>query len=475
MDGFVSAIKQMSQAACAEEIAGIAAAAARNITGIGEINFSVDGGEVTCRFEGSADIPIQQANLLEALAASAAVALEHLALRQGVEERVQEKTQTLEHAMTLASQSRETKARFLAMASHDLRQPLQTISAIRGVLARLVDNADAQSHIAAMGDAIAVMETMLNNLLDFSKLEAGAVTPTRESFQIGTLIKTLQTDFSYLADDKGLALTACRGSGMEADTLVNSDPYLLGEILRNLISNAVKYTEAGAVEIQWERVGDHCRVSVRDTGCGMPEGRLEMIFHEYVQLNPDRQQQQKSLGLGLAVVRQLADLLQHPVAVESHLGQGSVFSIDIPLATQEAAPVVEAVATGGDGEGATVLYIEDDPGLVDAVEVLLEMEGFKVMSAAGHDEAVALVANQGAIPDIILVDWWLPGPVYGHTLVREIRAPLGRDIPAIMLTGQTLDNELEEASQVVQYVLRKPVDADALIDHIGLVLRGVQL
>jgi|GEM_PF-3511347 len=472
MEDLVEAVNLMSRAQSPDEIETIIVQTARKISGIGAVRCFIEQGQVQCHVD-DGEFSTKQHHLIQALTASASVALENLVLKQGVEERIQEKTRALEEAMTLAMQSKETKARFLAMASHDLRQPLQTIAAIRGVLDRLVESEEARAHLAAMGEAIGCMEAMLNNLLDYSKLEAGAVSVAKENFRIETLIRTLHTDFSYLADDKGLTLKMRMGRGVDRDTTVYSDPYLLGEILRNLISNAIKYTEKGTVEITCEKKGDQCHINVSDTGCGIPHGNLNKIFDEYVQLNPHLNQQQRSLGLGLAVVRQIAELLQHPVSVESRLGQGSVFSIDLPIG---AAPeTVITITSACKSENATVLYIEDDSCLTDAVETLLEMEGFRVFTAHGASEALALLIRQSLVPDVILVDWHLSGGVYGHRLVEQIRALVGENIPAIMLTGQTLDNKLEEAGQVVQYTLRKPVDANALVDHIRWVLQGVEL
>ena len=236
----------------------------------------------------------------------------------------------LEAAKKQAERANLGKSRFLAAASHDLRQPLQTIFLMHGILATSVEDPAAVKLIARLGELLDVMSSLLNKLLDINQLEAGIVNPEPSDFSIGVLLERLSRDFAYQAEGK---LLSCRV--VASRLAVHSDPTLLEQMIRNLLSNALKYTKRGKILLGCRRHGDRLRIEVWDTGLGIPEGQLKAIFDEFHQLDNPARERERGLGLGLSIVQRLGDLLHHKVDVRSTPGKGSVFAIEVPLAGAE--------------------------------------------------------------------------------------------------------------------------------------------
>ena len=221
------------------------------------------------------------------------------------------------------------KSRFLAAASHDLRQPLQTVSLLQGLLARKLKDRDELQLVTRSEEALTAMSGMLNSLLDINQFEAGVVRPAFVDFPINDLLERLRTEFTYHAQTHGLdwRVVPCR-------LAVRSDPRLLEQMIRNLLSNAVKYTRKGGVLLGCRRRGAKLRIEIWDTGLGIPEGQLRAIFQEFHQIDNPARELSRGLGLGLAIVQRLGDLLGHPVDVRSRQGKGSVFAIEVALAPE---------------------------------------------------------------------------------------------------------------------------------------------
>ena len=251
----------------------------------------------------------------------------------------------LNAARLLAENANLGKSRFLAAASHDLRQPLQTVSLLQGLLARKLKDRPELELVARSEEALMAMSGMLNTLLDINQLEAGVVRPEFVDFPINDLLERMRTEFAYHMKAHGLdwRVVPCR-------LAVRSDPRLLEQMIRNLLSNAVKYTKTGGVLLGCRRRGARLRIEIWDTGLGIPEGQLRAIFQEFHQIDNPAREAGRGLGLGLAIVQRLGDLLSHRVDVRSRPGSGSVFSIEVALGPAGETTRAEGHWTGTQGK-----------------------------------------------------------------------------------------------------------------------------
>ncbi|MDX1500135.1 MAG: PAS domain S-box protein [Woeseiaceae bacterium] len=358
-----------------------------------------------------------------------------------------------------AERANKANSAFLAAASHDLRQPVQALSLINGALRRTVKDNRALEMIEIQENSLTAMTNLLNSLLDISRLDAGAVTPDFEEFTIQRVIDRLSGDFGRQARHKGLEFSAT-GCG----AVVRSDPNLLAEILQNFVSNAIRYTEKGRVRLVCATDEGHCRLSVEDTGIGIEEDQLEAIFQEFNQ-GSSTVASKEGFGLGLAIVRRLADLLGHEIRVSSVPGKGSTFSVLVPLvagavATTETAESTPAAAAAASG---TVVLIEDDVNVANAWSLLLEAEGYRVASVKSAPEARAAIRHLDEIPVLLISDFHLLDGSTGVEAVGEIREYYGRDIPAFIVSGDT-SKVVKEARPVENCTLMsKPVDTERLL------------
>ena len=368
----------------------------------------------------------------------------------------------LEAARLLAEQANLGKTQFLAAASHDLRQPLQTLSLLQGILAkRIQDPADAKL-VAKFEETLGAMSGMLNTLLDINQLEAGTVRPGIVEFQIGALLDRLNTEFAYHATAKDLSWRV-----VSSTLQVRSDPRLLEQMLRNLLSNAVKYTERGKVLLGCRRRGDMLRIEVWDTGIGIPADQHKAIFEEFRQLHNAARERSRGFGLGLSIVQRIGDLLGNPVNVRSWPGSGSVFTVEVPLGNNER-PQERAEATTDTVPSLTgaILIIEDDPAVRDVLEILFEGEGYQTIALGSTIEALALAARGTLHPDVIVADYNLPGDLTGAEVIKRLRLSLGSEIPAIILTGDISTDTLNKIFTAGCVHLSKPTKADTLIQQV---------
>ena len=379
--------------------------------------------------------------------------------------------ETLEAARREADLANAAKSRFLAAASHDLRQPLQTMSLLQALLATTVQGDKAQSLVARQDDTLGAMAAMLDTLLDINQIEAGIVRADVSVFPVGDLLSRMRDEFAYQASAKGLQLriVACSSD-------VRSDPKLLEQIIRNLLSNALKYTDAGKILLGCRRLGGVLSVEVWDTGIGIPDSELKTIFEEYHQVGNEARERSRGLGLGLAIVQRLSTLLNHRVRVRSRAGKGSVFAIEIPIATTHTPPnpatfVTEGVAvTGRVHHDRTILVIEDDPDLRDLLGLLLESEGYQVLAARDGPAALKLLQDGDAAPYLLLADFNLPGGLNGLQTVSRIRQGAARSVPAIILTGDTSTKTLREVAAEGCTHLNKPANRGDLIRTVAAML-----
>lgn len=371
-----------------------------------------------------------------------------------------------------ADQANRAKSRFLAAASHDLRQPLQTLALIHGLLTQAIQGEQPRQLLARFEGTLGAMSGMLNTLLDINQLEVGVVQPVMADFPLNLLFGRMLEAFSYHAEARGLALHVVPSS-----LHIRSDPRLLGQMISNILANAVKYTQSGKILLGCRRQGGKVRIEVWDTGIGIPAGELQAIFEEYHQIDNPARETQRGLGLGLSIVQRLGHLLGHPVSVRSRPGAGSAFCITVPLSAAADVPEPDRPQPGDhpDGSGevrrtGSILVIEDDPEIRELLEIFLKAEGHQVASARDGVGAVALIQGQAMRPDLILADYNLPNGMDGLQSVAALRARLRWQIPVIIITGDISAATLRNIAQARCVQLYKPVKAREVTQAISRLL-----
>jgi two-component system, sensor histidine kinase len=359
-----------------------------------------------------------------------------------------------------AERANKANSAFLAAASHDLRQPVQALSLLNGALRRTVKDERALEMIVSQDHSLTAMTNLLNSLLDISRLDAGAVTPEFEEFPMQRLADRLSAEFARQAQHKGLDFSSS-GCG----SVVRSDANLLSEIIQNLVSNAIRYTDKGKVELNCVERDGNCCIEVRDTGIGISEDQQEAIFTEFHQVKA-KGGSKEGFGLGLAIVSRLADLLRHDISVESDVGKGSCFTVSMPAVAptgahtedDEHSHYVHAEAASG-----LIVLIEDDVNVANAWGMLLEAEGYHVATAASATEARALINHLDEAPLLIVSDFHLLDGSTGIESVTDIREHYGLNIPAFIVTGDT--SKIVKEAQTVDNctLLNKPVNTGRLL------------
>jgi signal transduction histidine kinase/CheY-like chemotaxis protein len=374
-----------------------------------------------------------------------------------LERKVEERTQQL----ALANLA---KSRFLAAASHDLRQPLHALGLFVAQLRSHMKSAEGGGLIDRIDAAVSAMNELFNALLDISKLDAGVLSTNVTEFPIAQVLRRIESTFAEAAREKGLSFQMAL-SGI----WVRSDPILLERIILNLASNAVRYTNSGSVVVGCRRRGDTAKIEVWDSGPGIPQDQQRNIFGEFYRLA--RGDNQGGLGLGLAIVDRLCTLLGHPIQLVSTLGKGSRFSVVVPLAAarvQIAKPQAAQVtidATRGK------LVIDDDSLALESMGGLLRNWGCRVVGAATPDGALAAL-SPGDHPDLLICDYRLADGQSGIAGIADIRKALGAQIPAFLVSGDTAPECLREARESGHYLMHKPLSAMALRAMINRLLKG---
>ena len=358
------------------------------------------------------------------------------------------------------------KSRFLAAASHDLRQPLQILSLLHGALRQRIKDQESLEVLAKAERTLEVMSGTLNTLLDINQLEAGVILPQLLAVPINEILNLFKAEFAELAARKGL-----RWRVVPCSLTVHSDRHLLEEMIRNLLSNAVRYTDAGSILLGCRRRGDKLSVEIWDTGIGIADEQLPQIFREYHRAS--NRPEQDSLGLGLAIVRQLGDLLGHPVTVRSVLGKGSVFSIEVPVASQTA-EVTKKSAETDDGSAkrrlGTILVVEDEESVRDSLELLLKKDGHRVAAVANGEAALALVTKRVVRPDLVICDYNLSGAMNGVRTAASLGDALGSPPPVIILTGDVRVAISRDIASHGYLSRKKPLKARALLQDVQRLL-----
>ncbi|MEO5375833.1 MAG: ATP-binding protein [Alphaproteobacteria bacterium] len=375
--------------------------------------------------------------------------------------------ETLRRARLEAERATQSKTQFLAAASHDLRQPLQAQRVFQSLLEKHLTTPKQKDIAARMARSLEASETLLATLMDVSALEAGAVRPAVTTVMVSDILSRIAADGAAEAEAKGLKLTT-----RITDWPVNTDPVLLERIVRNLMVNALRYTERGGVLLATRRRASNVLIQVWDTGTGIPPDRISMIFEDFYQVGNPERDRTKGLGLGLAVVARMTRLLGHGIDVASRPGRGTVFSVKLPLAS--VVPCAEdpiTVSTGGGLTGATILLVEDDRAQREAMSMLFEDAGARIIALPTGVSVEEQLAGAGVVPDIILSDYRLPGAVSGLDVVERVRAAIGRHAPAIIQTGD-VDPALAEVIRSRDCaIMHKPCDPDHLRSTVAALVR----
>jgi len=382
----------------------------------------------------------------------------------------------IENALQEARNANDDKNRFMAAASHDLRQPLHAITLFLGSLRQLVTAERAISLVEKIDEATSILHDQFNSLLDLSKFDAGVVEPNLERGSLNLVLGNVCSHTLPLAQHKGIQLL-CSPAPWEVET----DILLLERLIQNIVVNAIKFTDHGEVRISADVVGEHILLRVADTGCGIQPEEQEKIFMDYYQVHNRARTKGKGSGLGLAIVKRIAALLGYKLSLRSELGHGSTFTVAIPFATRAmpraAGAEAEFLASGmlerpvdisaGALAGMRVLVVDDDPQILDALSGLVQDWGGEVFAQSSFAAVRTLVESQGA-PTLAILDDMLNDDTSGLDIALYLREAMPQE-RILIVTGNTVDERIRVLRESGFEVLIKPVDRTQLLAHM---LRG---
>jgi len=385
--------------------------------------------------------------------------------------RLEESNLDLVSAKETAELANLSKTRFLAAASHDVLQPLNAAHLSISALAEIQTTAEGRKLARQVERSLETMDDLLRTLLDISKLDAGVVRPEIADVSLEQLLSSIRSDFQPLAASKGLKFRFRASS-----RVVRSDRSLLRRIIQNIVSNAVRYTRSGGVLVGVRSHGGMARIEVADTGCGIAPHEREAVFEEFHRGAGafDTEMSGGGLGLGLAIVRRMAEALGHPISLISVVGRGTIFRVDVPLSTAilpaETDGAAEPEPPRGYGLfGTKVLLVENDAGVSEAMTMLLERWQCTVRTAISAEEAIRALGDTAWIPDIVIADQHLEDGDLGTATVARVRDFLGRVVPALITTGDASPELALSARSAGIELMRKPVkpaQLRALLAHL---------
>jgi signal transduction histidine kinase/CheY-like chemotaxis protein len=359
----------------------------------------------------------------------------------------------LKRQKEIAERASAAKTTFLAAASHDLRQPVHALGLFIGALRRVVMPLEGQRLIEQIEESTVAMDGLFSALLDISQLDAGTVEVHRQSFPMGTLLERICRDHEAEATAKGLSLVWALSTAV-----VDCDPLLLERILRNLVANAVRYTNHGRVLVGCRRKGATISIQVLDTGPGIPPDQRDRVFQEYYQLGNPERDRTKGLGLGLAIVRRLVDLLGCEMTLRSRVGHGSCFEVSVAIATGGIRASKDGLeATSGALAHGFIVVIDDELAIRNAMSALLTGWGYETIVVGSGDEAIRQLSNCEQWPDLIICDYRLRDGENGIRVIERLRSEYNEAIPAMLITGDTAPDRLAEAKASSLLLLHKPV------------------
>lgn len=376
----------------------------------------------------------------------------------------------LEEAKLIAERANLTRSKFFAAANHDLRQPLHAITMFLPSLSKRVTDSTCQGIISGIRRSCESMNKLLEALLDISKLDAGVVQPEVKPVSTLGMFQMLTAEFTPQAHQNGSELRV-----VPVDGTIHTDPTLLIRILRNLLSNAIQHTSRGRVLFGARRRGSSLRFEVWDTGVGIPLDQLERIFEEFYQVPTAQRRDDQGLGLGLAIVDRLSNLLGHPVKVKSVAGKGSMFAVEVPMirgrGNVESEPSLTVDYVDSEMAGLVVVVIDDEVEVLEGTRIVLEDLGCQVIGATTTEAALAQIAESEREPDFILVDFRLSGGDCGIKALQRVRQFVGMPLPAVVVTGDT-NRSIHELAEINDCkVVHKPVQPAELLAVLETSLR----
>ncbi len=384
-----------------------------------------------------------------------------LVIRSDITERVMGE-RALRLAKVTAERASQSKSRFLAAASHDLRQPLQALTLYADILSTYVHASKGQKVIDNIRDNLSGMAGMLDLLLDISEFDSGTIKPNFAAVPINNLLRRLEQEFAIQARADGVIVKF-----VSCTQAIETDAELLMRVLENFVANAIRYCDRGRVLVGCRRHDDNLMIQVWDTGVGIPQDEQEAIFEEYHQLDNPARDRRKGLGLGLAVAKRVADLLGRAITVRSTLGKGSMFGVSVPLSEVKLETHEGLIETGPVRDVGTlrqkhVILVEDDDRVRAVIEQLLDDDGARVHSFASAAQVPSNLAAESWRPALAIADFRLGEGVTGADVIRGIRRDLGTRVPAIILTGDTGSEPERAAQDLGCELLHKPVDGALL-------------
>jgi signal transduction histidine kinase/CheY-like chemotaxis protein len=380
---------------------------------------------------------------------------------------LKDRTRIALEARAAAEAANRAKSQLLAAASHDLRQPLHALGLYVAALAARARDAEWRPLVTHVESAANALEIQFAQLIDLSRLDAGALAPDRGDVALGGLFARIRTEFAPQAAARGLSLTI-----VPTRLVVDSDPALLERIVGNLVANGIRYTRRGGVLLGARRLGERVAIDVVDTGIGIAPSHRQRIFEEFYRVKDDAQcaQARRGMGLGLAIVRRFADLLGHEIALYSREGSGSRFRVVVPRVTR-ARPMarlnrIRAHGIAQDGVPSfaehVVAVVDDDAATLDAMQTLFETWGATVACGDAIESLIAAIGELERYPDLVVADLRLADGRSGIDAVRQLRRELGMPIPAIVVSGDTGSGAEQEARAAGLMLLPKPVVASTL-------------
>jgi len=366
-------------------------------------------------------------------------------------EKLEKRIKEVAYSRDIVKQANLAKSKFLAAASHDVRQPLHALSLFVDSLHVEEDEQERRKLVKHIDDSVQALSGLFDGLLDISRLDAAVVEVIVGDFAIHDLFSELQSEFERIATQKGIELRV-----RPANLNLRTDAFLLQRVLRNLLSNAVRYTQHGGVLLAARSRGDEVWLEIRDTGSGIPLEEQKNIFMEFHQLDNPERDRRKGLGLGLAIVQRLCTLLKLPLEVHSWPDQGSLFRVRVPRghATATETPRVDP-GIRGNLEGRRILLVDDEKTIIDAIVPVLSRWGCQVKAVSNLAETLA--AAKEISPDVIICDYRLQQGTTGFEVIELLRKQQGKNVPALMITGDTAPEILQRADQSNIELLHKPV------------------
>jgi signal transduction histidine kinase len=380
-------------------------------------------------------------------------------------------------ALEVAENANQAKSKFLATASHDLRQPLQALRLFTEALQDVAKETESQRLAGQIGKSVTALVDMFDDLLDVSRLDAGIIQPRWQHFELFDLFDRLYVDFEPQAQAKGLRLELphCHEVAVHdplCDTIVYSDPFLLERMLRNLVSNAIRYTDKGVIKVTCRGLPNKVEIAVKDTGMGIRPEMLPHIFEEYYQANNPHRDRRKGLGLGLAIVRRVEELLDYQVDVESTPDQGSTFRFSLKKgdASVLARPYV-ITQSREDVSNKVIALVEDDADIREFTTEIMQDWGCQVFAGESGTAVLRALDKESLRPDMLVCDFRLPDSQTALDVMQQMRDYWG-NLPVLVVTGDTGAGTLQSIQSSGAMLLHKPIATSRLRSMMFLAMQG---